>query len=77
MLFKNYIPHKTPFKPNYNKWFNEYEKEIINLYSIFQEIINDRYQYEKIDWESHKIFILFSIMLYNKSSKYIPVHIVK
>ena len=71
MLLKNYIPHKPRFKPKYNKWFNEYEKEIINLYSIFQEIINDRYQYEKIDWKSHKIFILFSIMLYNKSSKYI------
>ena len=72
MLFKNYIPHKTPFKPNYNKWFNEYEKEILSLYGILQQIINERYPYEKIDWESEEIFNSFSIMLYNKSSKYIP-----
>lgn len=72
MLFKNYIPHKTPFNTNYNKWFNEYEKEILSLYGILQQIINERYPYEKVDWESEEIFNSFSIMLYNKSSKYIP-----
>jgi len=72
MLFKNYIPHTTPFRPNYNKWFNEYEKEILSLYGILQQIIKERYPDEKVDWESEEILDSFCIMLFNKSSKYIP-----
>jgi len=72
MLLKNYIPHKTPRYPNYNKWFNEYKNHILNLYGILQEIISKKYPNNKIDWESNIIFNQFCFMVYNSSSKYVP-----
>lgn len=67
----NYIPHKRPINVNFNNWFQCYKKDILNLYSIFKESINDNYKYNKIDWETDIIFKKFVYLIFNSSSKYI------
>jgi len=64
----NYIPHKSPSKPNFDKWFTTYKKDLINLYNIFT---NQSQTYDYIDWKTNQKFTDFVYMVYNKSSKFI------
>ena len=70
MLLNNYIPHKKK-RINYRKWIFEYQRDILNLYSILKEIIEQRYPNKKINWDSEKLFIQFCIFIYKNSSGYI------
>ena len=72
MLLNNYIPHKRNKRINYRKWFLEYKKDILNLYSILKETIEIRYPEKKIDWESDKLFNDFCVLIYKNSSGYVP-----
>ena len=65
----NYIPHKTPMKPNFYKWYYEYENNLLDLYSIFLDTIKDRYPYCKLDTEEY--FNLFINNIFDSSSKFI------
>jgi len=69
----NYIPHKTPSKPNFNDWCDEYKNDIASLFSIFKENIEDRYPYSinDNDWKSDELFLKFCRLVYNNSSKHI------
>ena len=70
----NYIPHKTPKNINFDKWFNFYKKDLINLYTIFQTSINNKYKYNKLNWESNILFTKFTYLIFSSSSKYIPLY---
>ena len=68
----NYIPHKTPKYITYDKWFSYYKKQIIDMYIIMFDIVDDKYSDSGVDWDSEKVFNEFAYMLYESSSKYIP-----
>ena len=71
-IINNYIPHKTPNRPDFNKWFNEYKYNLACLYGIFKETIEERYaSSEYNDWNSEELFLKFCRLIYNKSSKHI------
>jgi hypothetical protein len=70
----NYIPHQTPFRVKFMDWFKYYKKDLINLYTIFQDSINDNFIEEDIksNMKSNVEFTKFVYMIYNSSSKYYP-----
>jgi hypothetical protein len=71
-VISNYIPHKTPFKPNFNEWFNEYKYNLACLFGIFKETIEKRYsESTNNDWNSEKLFLKFCRFIYSKSSKHV------
>jgi hypothetical protein len=71
-VIRNYIPHKTPTRLNFNKWFEYYRSDLINLYSIFRENLKNNYEDDefKIDLDKNLAFTKFVFFIYNSSSKY-------
>lgn len=71
-VIRNYIPHKTPIRLNFNKWFEYYRSDLINLYSIFKENLKNNYEDDefKIDLDTNLAFTKFVFFIYNSSSKY-------
>jgi hypothetical protein len=71
---RNYLPHKKPERLNFNKWFEYYRSDLINLYSIFRENLKSNYEDDefKIDLDKNIAFTKFVFFIYNSSSKYIP-----
>ena len=71
-VIRNYIPHKTPTRLNFNKWFEYYRSDLINLYSIFKENLKNNYEDDelKIDLDTNLAFTKFVFFIYNSSSKY-------
>ena len=68
----NYIPHKTPKNANRYEWHYSYISQLIDIYNIIREVINERYPHNKIKWNSNiKIFHNLSRVLYHCSSKII------
>jgi hypothetical protein len=66
----NYIPHATPKGANRCEWHYAYMSQIIDIYNIIKEVINERYPRNKIKWNSNqKIFHNLSRVLYHCSSK--------
>jgi len=65
-LYNNYIPHKK--NCSFDRWYEEYENQLINIYSIMIEILLERYGEENID---DITFIKFCRFIYNSSSQYI------
>jgi hypothetical protein len=65
-----YIKHKLIKRNSFNKWMNEYESQIINLFSIFVEILNERHE-NCCNINDYKLFLKFCEFIYNKSSTYI------
>lgn len=70
-VISNYIPHRQPVVLNFQKWYNTYEKQLHDIYSIFREIVTERYDDLDIDWNSYFIFNQFINFIYDSSSKYI------
>jgi hypothetical protein len=71
-VISNYIPHKTPLNPNFNKWFNEYKYDLVYLFGILKESMEDRYiDSSNNDWGSDELFLTFCRFIYKKSSKHV------
>lgn len=66
----NYIPHKK-HNTSFEKWNNEYYLHLKNLYEIFKEILEDKYDYDKNILNSEDNFYKFCVMIYKSSSKYV------
>jgi hypothetical protein len=66
----NYIPHQTCNNVSFEKWKQEYELQLNNLYQIFREILNEKYEND-IDLDSEKHYNKFCKMIFKSSSKYI------
>ena len=65
-----YIKHKLIKRNSFSKWMREYEPQIINLFSIFVEILNERHE-NCCDINNYELFLNFCGFIYNKSSTYI------
>lgn len=70
----NYIPHRTPRNTNKENWNKSYRKQLIEMFMICQNIINDELPNHKIT-SDNKQFNIFSHMIYNSSSKYISPYL--
>lgn len=70
----NYIPHKTPRNINGERWHNSYNKYLIEMFQICQNIINEELPKNNINY-SNKTFNVFSYMIYQSSSKYISPYL--
>lgn len=68
-VINNYIPHPTPQNPKFYKWYNEYENNLMELYSIFIGVVKNRYPYSNIDNEEYFNFFINNI--FESSSKFI------
>lgn len=66
-IIYNYIPHKLNKKNSFNKWYNEYEYDLLNMFEIVKEILESRHQENEYDLNFDK----FCFLIYNSSSTYI------
>ena len=64
-VISNYIPHHTPKKPDFNKWFKTYYYDLLCLYDTLNQILTER------DESSEHDFKRFTMFIYSCSSKYI------
>ena len=65
----NHVPRRTPYISHRRNWQEHYKPQLINLFKIFMDIINDRYPRNKVEINS-KTFNDFCIFIYESSSKY-------
>jgi hypothetical protein len=72
----NYIPHLTPTKDNRNRWYCSYEIQLMQMYDIITNIIQERYPRNKIKWmDNEKILYNVVKLVYHCSSKYISPYL--
>ena len=69
-LYSNYIPNETPRRPNFQKWFAEYQQDLYVLYEEFKNVIERNYDFH-LDFADEKSFITFVRFVYSNSSKHI------
>lgn len=67
----NYIPHKSPNNITREKWHNYYLYELIDIYEIFIDIFEEKFNGYNVNWKNPKYFHNFSRLLYHCSSKFI------
>ena len=66
-----YTPHRTPFMSNRKYWHVYYKQELIDMYILMKDIMDDRYIKNGISWTSNKTFNDFSQLIFQSSSQYI------
>jgi hypothetical protein len=72
----NYIPHPTPGNANRCVWHSAYLSQLMDMYIIVINTMNEKYPKNKIKWNSNdKIFHNLSRVLYHCSSKYISEYL--
>lgn len=72
----NYTPFRTPRNDNRHEWHVAYQQQLMDMYQIITNIMNERYPKNKIKWETNdQIFHNLSRLLYHCSSKYISPYI--
>lgn len=64
-VIPNYIPHKSNKYVKYQRWYKEYEKNLCDLYSIFIETLEQRYDHKDVNFHD------FCYFIFKNSSKYI------
>ena len=67
-VISNYIPHKTPKKPDFARWLTTYYDDLLCLYNILNQIIMERHDEDRTGDEDFKRFTRF---IYSCSSKHI------
>ena len=67
----NYIPHQTPFLPNYEKWKKFYLSELEGMFDNTSSILESRYDIDLSLNDQDKIFEKFCLFIFNSSSKHI------
>lgn len=72
----NYIVKPTSRNIDRYEWHNSYILNLIDMYNIVINVINDRYPNNKIKWKKNEeIFHNFSRLIYHCSSKHISEYI--
>lgn len=71
-MFKPLIPSHIFPKKNvgFDAWYNEYKKDLINLFKIMIEILDERYE-NVDDYDNNETFTDFVKFIYKKSTKYV------
>lgn len=68
----NYIPHPTPIHTNRHVWHDAHINQLIDMYTIVMDTIDEMYPNNDIQWmENNKIVNNLSKLIYHCSSKYI------
>jgi hypothetical protein len=72
-VIPNYIPLPFPRKPNFQKWFECYKDDLIDMYFIVEQTTKNSNVdvYSCIRWEKESNFNIFVNMIYDSSSKFI------
>lgn len=75
---ENRIPYdmftRCPTNVSRREWHNVYVPELIQIYSAFISVIDERYPKHKIKWDN-KTFNDFSRMIFQSSSGYISKYL--
>lgn len=71
---ENRIPHPTPSHTSRKDWHEAYLPELIILYGIYAELIDERYPTARVKW-GNETFNAFTRMMYSCSSGYISSHL--
>lgn len=72
----NYISYPRPINPNRHEWHNIYLDNLLHMYDIVSNIIDDRYPNNKIIWEKNSdVFHNLSRLIYHCSSKHIDSYL--
>ena len=58
-----------------HEWHNAYFPQLIIMYDMVQEIINEKYPKNKIDWDNPRHLNNFSRLIYHCSSKLISPYL--
>ena len=68
----NIIPYSAS---NYNRkdWYEYYYTTIEDMYRITRLIIDKKFPKNKIDWDNPRYYTGFIKLIYESSSKYIPI----
>ena len=71
-MFRPLIPSHIFHKKNcrFDDWYKEYKKDLINLFTIMLEILDERYEDIIDDYDNNENFTVFVKFIYIKSSKY-------
>ena len=71
--WSNYIAYPTPINPNRYEWHNSYITELLHMYDIVVNTVNERYPNNKIRWtHNEKVAHNLSRLIYHCSSKHLP-----
>ena len=68
---------QTPPNSNRHSWHTAYCRELIDMYRIVQNVMDERYQGKEVEWDSQDKFNKFSQLIYHCSSKNISPHLRK
>jgi hypothetical protein len=71
-LYSNYIPNKSPNRPNFKKWFLVYKNDLYILYEEFKNVIERNFE-RHLDFSEEKVFITFVQFVYSYSTKHIQL----
>jgi oligoribonuclease NrnB/cAMP/cGMP phosphodiesterase (DHH superfamily) len=68
----NYIPNKQiKGDDNFDEWYSNYQKHLIEMYNITCNIINQKYGYKIINDNDDVKFNIFVNNIYDSSSRFI------
>ena len=71
-VISNYIPHKPPLNPNFYRWYENYESNIIDMYYIYIDTLKSRYPNINFSiFDTDEYFNLFINIIFDSSSKVI------
>lgn len=72
----NNIPHRTPSNANRLDWHNAYITQLMEMYRIIADTMNERYPKNKIKWDRNtEIVHNMSRLIYHCSSKHISEYV--
>ena len=75
-VYYNYIPYSRKSNTRYYEWEIAYNKELMKMYDILADTIDEYYPNNNIKWENNEyIANTFFNILFNCSSKYISPYI--
>jgi hypothetical protein len=70
----NYIPRAPTRNSDRRQWHYAYHSQLIDIYNIIVDTINEKYPRNKIKWfTNNAIFHNLSRLIYHCSSKYIEI----
>lgn len=69
------IPHKKPLNMTHKKWHMAYKNQLIDMYLIMSQIIEEFDHKVGENLRTTESFLLFSKMIYLSSSKYISPYL--
>ena len=70
----NYVPYKEGVVDR-NYWHDAYISQLIDMYDIVKETMDERYPKKKINWNNPNIFHNLSRLIYHCSCKYITPYL--